>query len=182
MPFYFDDFDPADYAIDPDSYEPPPDARQPTYHYVYRPAAGRFDPGGDAYDAIAYDALVAIGATAVRVRYDGGGDEGYAHVESVRVGDVERPAAEVVAKLGADREVEARAGTVRPTLGSHYLEGLSGVPLAEALLDRLAFRIAVSLVGGGFGVGVSSIYGAAWADLETFDVTDDPDASPPDKD
>ena len=179
MPFYFDDFDPRDYAIDPDAYVPPPDAPRPTHEYVYTPAKGRLEPGADPYAALAYESLVAIGATAVRVRYDGGGDEGFAHVETVRFGDVERPAADVIAALAADREFEARALATRPALGPAYLAGLSGPGLAEALLGVLAYRAAASLMGDGFGVGITSVYGAAWADLDTLEVTDDPNAPRP---
>jgi hypothetical protein len=187
MPFVFDDFDPADYAADPDAYDPPPDAPRPTHAYVYvPPQAQAFDPGNDAYAALAFESLVAAGATHVRVRYDGGGDEGYAHVDAVRLGDAEggeRRGAAVIDLLTDDPETFARARRTRPAYGPAYLDGAAGRQLIDGLLGALAYQIASAVAGDGFGVGVSSVYGVATADLGTLAVTDHTDAAaPPGKD
>lgn len=156
--------------------------------YAYKP--NRFDPDELTGEVAAvYAKLRAIGLTRLRVRYDGGHDEGFAHADGGLMRDgIDRSIDAIVADLATPRFVDELwtaigqpAADHRGRSASAYYAKLSPAEFVRQLLDELADEMAGCLLGDGYGTGEYSIYGAFTADLATGELTDDPSARrPPD--
>jgi hypothetical protein len=150
---------------------------RPSGEFEYEASTATFDfkKLGKASRVI-YEAMRAAGATAFRVRYDGGYDEGFAHPDAVTFGggDV-RPAARVIEELTGPDLVERLKRSADPDRAA---------PPGKAVtyaFDEFAHELASKLLGAGYGTGEYELYGAFTADLTSGEITDDPEAKrPPD--
>ena len=185
--------------VDPESYDeiaeelgrdelPPGTGPRPSGAFEYESAEARVDRkklGGPA--AAALDALLALGATRFRVRYDGGYDEGFAHPDTVWVGDGDaRPAAAVARELAKPPAVALLRAAGKGLDSMHGNPGdlygrVSDAQVGEYALDELAHELASKLLGDGFGTGEYQLYGAFTADLRTGQLVDHEDAQIPDE-
>jgi hypothetical protein len=87
------------------------DEKRPSGEFEYHPSTARFSPedlGPVAREFLAV--LIAVGITAFRVQYDGGGDEGFAYPEALLVGEDVRPVSEVLREV-ATAQVQASIRT-----------------------------------------------------------------------
>ncbi|RYG70048.1 hypothetical protein EON80_08635 [bacterium] len=138
----------------------------------------------DAEAQIVLSQLEAIGVTRVEGRYDGGGDEGFAHFEKAFRGEQELPFSELAAQLTASVESIARADSEKQSESSHVIfmncyyprdmfEALTPEQRVKEALDFFSYFLASELLGGGFGTGVEGVmYGAFRANLETGEIVD----------
>jgi hypothetical protein len=181
MPFIRGDADIYDEILD----ELGPDAvggERPTEDFVYQEAEAKleFKKLGEGARLI-LEALRGAGATAFRVRYDGGFDEGFSHADAVLFGARQASADEALRKVLSDATLISalrEAMKKQPwSAGRAETEPDAGV-LRDAL-DELAHEIASTLLGDGFGTGEYQLYGALSADLKTGEITDDAKASRP---
>jgi hypothetical protein len=129
------------------------------------------------------DHVKAAGATAFRVRYDGGCDEGFAHPEAFHFGDTARTANEVLAGLVSAELVEeirnaAAQGSMWYNAVQMYTEESPSGAVTSAL-DELTMELASCLLGEGFGTGEGELYGAFTADLHSGEIVDDRNAVKP---
>ena len=171
--------------VDPADLPPDFASQHPSGEFEYRPASATFAPRQlGAVARVVLDALRAAGATALRVRYDGGGDEGFAYPDAVRFGAGElRPAALVQGQLATPALVAA----VRDAAGRASMWGNATAMYAKAsenkvagyALDELAYELSTRLLGDGYGTGEYELYGAFEADLTTGAIEDDPHAPAP---
>jgi hypothetical protein len=126
--------------------------------------------------AITIPALREIGVATAYCRYDGGNDEGFAWFDHVTLKDGRRLDAEAL----VDRLVAAGVG--RKLVAAKITIGGPARSDEEQVRDVINYWLAnewVSLLlGGGFGTGEYSMYGACTVDLETGLITDDPKAEP----
>src|SRR3954453_5322520 len=87
---------------------------RPTEDFEYESAKATFKPKklGERAKLIV-DALLAAGATAFRVRYDGGFDEGFAHADAVLFGETKRPIKQVLKQIANAELVEAQRKSLK---------------------------------------------------------------------
>jgi hypothetical protein len=162
---------------------PPGALDRPSGAFEYESAEAQRKPEKLSHLArMALDALVGLGATAFRVRYDGGHDEGFTHPDSIQFGDTSRPVERVVAELATPPFVSQLLATATEK-GGHYGNAADLYREADAqtavryVLDELAYAYASAILGDGFGTGEYELYGAFTADLRTGEIVDDPNAS-----
>ena len=112
--------------------------------------------------------------TEISVSYDGGGDEGFARLETVKTATThfDLPALIAHLKSGPLGEKPAktwiyRVGDTLPTRAQY----------AEDALDYLVNALASRLLGDGFGTGECSLEGRFVADLQQNTLTDLPPAA-----
>jgi hypothetical protein len=165
-----------------------PDATpRPGGGFQYQAATAHFAPAKLAGPAaVVHSMLIERGATRFRATYDGGHDEGFAHADTVWFG-AEPKAVEGVTDLLGTKELHARlteaAGT--DSKASHWHNAVkfyredSAADAVGRALDELAHAMAEALLGGGFGTGEYSLYGAFEVDLSSGKITDDPAAGMP---
>lgn len=121
-------------------------------------------------------ALKKAGATELRCSYDGGGDEGFAHLDAAQIG-------------GQTENIDALStrfadGSLGPPseasfYPAEYLKQLSPQELAKNALDFLAYTLATKILWDGFGTGVEGeMYGAFRVDMNTGEIVDEPDGVP----
>ncbi len=123
----------------------------------------------DAAAAALTRRLTELGAVKAYIRFDGGNDEGFGWFDSCLFAD------------GSSRDADRIAEGLKPggaieELAAIY-PGAVSVDLRETL-DDLASDWAARLLGEGFGTGEYVMYGAAWVDLQTGLIEDDPDPAP----
>jgi hypothetical protein len=159
---------------------------RPSGGFEYEPARAAFDPAElNPVARATLDSIRAAGGAALRVRYDGGYDEGFAHPDAVHFADGRTAGAASVR-----RELAAWPGyvaAVRAAAGKDSTWGNAAEMYAKAsdadaagyALDELAGELATRLLGDGFGTGEYQLYGAFTADLATCQIEDDPHAPPP---
>lgn len=161
-----------------------PSGERPSGAFEYESAEARFDGAKLGPVArVVCDALLAAGANAFRVRYDGGYDEGFTHPDSVQFGPDLRSIERVAGDL-ANAELVTR---IRAAAGKNSMWGNAGEMYAKAqlaqaftyALDELAYELAAKLLGDGFGTGEYQLYGAFTADLKTGEIADFEDAAKP---
>lgn len=185
-----EDFDPFLAAPEAFQYVPAPEfgPTDPVHVAVRGSSVGKIQNAPDAYErhvgervqhnedwtrkaeseaARFAEALVALGAQRAYLRYDGGGDEGFAWFDHCVMADGSMCDADELAK-------HLEAAAVVPTV--QIWGGAS--PTRSALDDILASTWATTLLGEGYGTGEYVMYGAFWVDLETGLVTDDPNPAP----
>jgi hypothetical protein len=162
-------------------------AGEPTGEFEYESAEAQFKAAKlSPVGRVLLDSLRAAGATAFKVRYDGGYDEGFSHPEALRFGeDGEYPIADAIPKLVAPALVAA----LRTAAGEKSMWGnaqemyrkASDHEVLKYALDELAQDLASRLLGDGYGTGEYSLYGAFTADLASGQITDHEDVErPPD--
>ena len=143
-----------------------------------------FDQTGDACRRVR-DWLIAGGFGTVTCTYDGGHDEGFAHVESA-TGTVGRCDADELAgrlKPGdglvtrSPWGMERATPQIRAEHEADWAEKNARRRLDE-VLEVLAEELAVKLLGKGFGTGAYEMRGRFRADLLTGEITD-LEADPP---
>src|SRR5258706_14890365 len=77
---------------------------RPTDDFIYEAAKAKFDPKKFAKrPQMILSALLAAGATAFRVSYDGGLDEGFSHPQAVLLGSKERTTKQTLAAVGCPK-------------------------------------------------------------------------------
>jgi hypothetical protein len=180
MPFIRGDADAYDEMFD----ELGPDAvggERPTDEFVYEGAEAKLEPKklGDGA-RLMHDALRDAGATAFRVRYDGGFDEGFSHADAVLFGARQASVDEALGKVSDAKLVLAlRESMKKQPWSADRAESASDAEVLRDALDELAHEIASLLLGDGFGTGEYQLYGALTADLKTGKITDDEKAARP---
>jgi hypothetical protein len=189
MPFIRIDLDAYDEVLeelDPEELPPGIKESRPSGKFEYERASGSFETAALGPVArLMVGTLVVAGGTELRVRYDGGYDEGFAHPDAVLVGTEWRPAAELLAEL-ATPELITR---IREAASRDSMWGNASVLYAEAepaqaatyALDELVTELATRLLGQGFGTGEYELYGAFTANLLTGQLVDDPHAEKPEQ-
>ena len=126
---------------------------------------------------IVFEALRAAGATAFRVRYDGGYDEGFSHPDAIFFGDEDQSPRDVMAKLCTPEFVamlrgSAASDSIWGNAKELYANG-SAADVGCYALDELAEAFSSRLLGDGFGNRrISGFMGAFTADLTTGEIVD----------
>ena len=134
----------------------------------------RFAPGKlDAADAgPALGWLRELGATAVRAKYDGGCDEGFAYLASAETADGTLSIDDLIARWSAGGKVTELPPPAHPA----HTEEDRFRWVADEFADALARRF----LGEGYGTGEYEMFGEFVADLRTGTFTDLRDAEPRD--
>ena len=134
--------------------------------HTYEALQGQFSPEKlEGTARLVFDVLRGLEATAIQGRYDGGGDEGFAHFEEAIV-----HAKRIGLKELAHQLADGPLGDVPDDSWispASYLEALSRSERAKEALDWFAFALATCLLGQGYGTGEYSMYGLFHADLTT---------------
>ena len=140
----------------------------------------RFAPGElDAADAgPAHGWLRELGATAVRVQYDGGCDEGFAYLASAETAEGELSIDDLIARWSDGGEANELPAPTRFVLLQS--ETTSGVDRLRWAADEFADALAQRFLGQGYGTGEYEMFGEFVADLRTGTFTDLRDAAPRD--
>ena len=183
MPYVKVDADIYDEVVSELDVEELPGGR-PSGAFEYESAEAAFarDDLGATARAV-YDALVVAGATAFRVKYDGGYDEGFSHPAAVRIADQDHPIDAVCRQLAnpklVKRLIEAAAkNSMWGGAGEMYAKA-SEHQAVEYAVDELAHELASRLLGDGYGTGEYQLYGEFTADLKTGRITDLKDVERP---
>lgn len=120
---------------------------------------GRGKPSESYLDAELLAALRAAGVAEMRVRYDGGDDEGFAWFKSAT-----SDAGEILDAEGLIGRMDLAPDPQHPNLG------------AEHRLDGFAGELGAIMLGRGFGTGPFYMFGEFTANLTTRELRDDPEA------
>lgn len=193
MPFVYDE---TEIKWPDDGSEPPP-PRPDQFVYLAPPEFGgarepvRFSivPPGAATDAgdrwkklaqqnlaIMVSALREIGGWRAYCRYDGGHDEGFAWLDSIELRDGARIDTDEVVQQLCDIQVLDR---LRAADLFNSSEGVSDQEqLSNHILHWLCNDWAGMLLGGSYGTGEYSMFGAFTVDLAACTIADDPHADP----
>ena len=124
---------------------------------------------------IVRDALVAKGFTSVRVRYDGGSDEGFSYFEFASVKGVRFTLDELTElfkiELGSESLAMPGANENWPERYRIQMEqqwrDLTPAQRVERWFDEFTLELANSILGEGYGTGEMSMRGQFRADLES---------------
>lgn len=144
--------------------------------FQYEEAGANFDPADlPPAERFTLKALLTMGATDLRVKYDGGHDEGFSHPQFVMFGDSLWTAEDVSTELAKSPLVGQLREAPRER-GQSYYKDQTNEQVARSALDALADVIASVLLGEGFGTGEYELYGAFTANLSTGEIADDPHA------
>jgi hypothetical protein len=130
--------------------------------------------------AIAVPELRKAGVLRLYCRYDGGNDEGFSWLDRAEMADGVRLDADALSQRLYDAGLLGRiysAGIMRPSaeISRRFPDREL---LREFLDDWLVNEWAIMLLGGGFGTGEYSMYGAFTVDLEACTIRDDRNADP----
>jgi hypothetical protein len=174
-----DSYDEMMSEIDPEDL-PPEALRRPSGDYEYEAAEAQFKRQKlDEVARVTVDALVQLGASEFRVRYDGGYDEGFSHSEFFVIKNQQRPALAVADELAGTSSIAAIRAAI--TQSAYRPSGeMSDSQMARFAIDQLAHELATLLLGRGYGTGEYSLYGAFTANLRTGQLVDDKQAAKPD--
>lgn len=138
--------------------------------WTYEAASCALNPDKlSATSRLALRELRTLGATQIAVRYDGGGDEGFAHFENAKTPTGELNIAELAARFAPGPVGDVPEGG--PIFGWRD-QNAGRVEQAHDALSWLVSELAFQLLGEGFGTGEFSIEGRFVADLETNTLTD----------
>jgi hypothetical protein len=154
---------------------------RPTDDFEYQSAKAKLKPKdlGSRAKLIA-DALRAAGASAFRVRYDGGFDEGFSHPDAILFGQRARTTKAVLKEISSPTLVAAlREASKKEKWAADWLKTASDQEVVRSAIDELAHEIASVLLGEGFGTGEYQLYGALTADLKTGEIKDNEKARRP---
>jgi hypothetical protein len=154
---------------------------RPTDDFVYESAKAKFVPKKFAKrPQMMLSALLAAGATAFRVSYDGGFDEGFSHPQAVVFGAKERTIKQTLDEVGsAELAGELRESMKKDKWSADRAKTEPDRAIVTDALNDLAHEIASVLLGDGYGTGEYQLYGAFTADLKTGAITDDATAKRP---
>ena len=188
MPFIRGDaaaYDEIFESLAPDDLPPGFAEKRPSGEFEYEAASEKFaaESLGPVAQTVLH-ALLGVGVTRFRVRYDGGYDEGFAHPDAFLFGEQRKAIPGVLVELasaGLIADIRRVAG--QESMWGNAQELYAGASQEEALnyaLDELAQELAWKLLGNGFGTGEYELYGAFTADLKTGELVDDPSAEKPD--
>jgi hypothetical protein len=184
MPFYhFDDFDPSEFGIE----DTEPQKSQSGEGFKYEgPAEAQFDFRElKGLAALMFQMLTEQAVTKIRVTYDGGYDEGFAHFDGAWIGDEAQATDSMLlrlAEVGAKpRILEAikKPGSTNWYNAEQLFSAAAPERAVHFAMDDLAHPLAEKLVGRGYGTGEYQLYGAFTADLRTGRLLDDPAAKMP---
>lgn len=182
MPFYhfYNESD-----VDDESDLADPEMR-PTGAFEYEETSARFSPKDlKGVAATAFELFRVAGVSAMRVLYDGGNDEGFAHPDDVWINGQRLSLHDVTHALVVDSNVEAIRSAVELPGGSFWGNGsayyrqLTPEQAVAAAIEELANEIAIQLLGRGYGNGEYELYGAVTVDFATGQMMDDPNAERP---
>lgn len=175
--FYGESGDSGDGATD----QPSPDSA-----FRYEPLSSHFKAEDvDGVAAVALGLIRAAGVGRMRVRYDGGNDEGFAHADDMWINGERKSLGEVLNLVTTPANVEAiRVAAGGPDTSQWYKADnfhrrAEPRRFISNVLDELADLIVTELLGSGYGTGEYEMYGALIIDLETGEINDDPDAERP---
>lgn len=126
--------------------------------------------------ALVLGGLKRAGVSKVRIRYDGGYDEGFAHFEFALIAGRKSDRMATVKLLDG---LSAQIKSASADSGISYMVSQEPARANEYALDEFAHALASQLLGDGYGTGEYELYGAFTADLETGELADDPDATKP---
>lgn len=140
--------------------------------YKYELASGQFGPQDLELDSRdVFDVLAELGVTDVYCRYNGGGDEGFAHLSGVKIEDRIVEFDDLKHQLA-----EGSLGTKMSERLNRYYSYI-GAPSKEQrvefYLDTFADSLAIRLLGRGYGTGEYSMKGSFKANLQTGKITDE---------
>jgi len=130
--------------------------------------------------ALTVSELRKAGVQRLYCRYDGGNDEGFSWLDRAEMTDGARLDAGAISGRLTDAGLLDRicaAGIMRPSadMSAHFSDREL---LRQFLDDWLVDEWAIMLLGGSYGTGEYSIYGAFSVDLEACTITDDRNADP----
>lgn len=157
--------------------------KRPSGAFEYESAEATLKPAklGPVAKAVR-DALVKIGATKLKVRYDGGYDEGFSHPDQLIFGDTRRDAKSFGKEFGTAELVAAVRDASKKGSPRHVTDFYSksdDKAVATNALEQLADEYASTLLGDGFGTGEYQLYGAFTADLVSGEIVDHKDVEKP---
>ena len=158
----------------------------PSGSFEYESTTAQFDSGAlRGVAAVMLRLLLEKGVTEMRVRYDGGNDEGFAHADDTWINGERYSASEIAASIAIPANVPAIQSSADEPGGSywgnasaHYRQMEPRRVISDAL-DELAHEVATQLLGQGYGTGEYELYGAATVVFETGQILDDPAAQQP---
>jgi hypothetical protein len=161
-------------------------APSPSGSFEYESVSGEFDASAlHGVSAATLQLLLAKGVTEMRVRYDGGSDEGFAHADDMWINGERYSVTEIAASLAVPANARVIQAAADVPQGSYWHNGSSlyrNKELRQVIayaLDELAHEVATQLLGQGFGTGEYELYGAATVVFETGQILDDPAAQQP---
>ena len=138
-----------------------------------------FDPAAFAEKAgPVLDWLREMGATAVRVRYDGGSDEGFAWFGSAVTPAGVVPKDELLTRWLAEGRAAALPPRTRRDWETREDMPLTDAELLEDALEDVAGSLDWRFLGEGWGNGPGELFGEVEYDLRTGEFTDLPAADP----
>jgi hypothetical protein len=158
---------------------------RPSGDWKYQPAKGVFKADKCLPVArIMFDLLKAQQAVALKVRYDGGYDEGFSYPEAVLYGD-RMEAVEAFSNRLASSEISklVREATKQRSMWGNAAEFYGKATDDKVImyaLDELANDMATELLGQSYGTGEYQLYGEFTTDLNSGEITDFPGAQKPD--
>jgi len=184
MPFYhFYDFDPSDFGVE--DMEPQKSSSGERFKYD-GPTNAEFDFRQlEGLAALMFQMLTEQAVTKLRITYDGGNDEGFAHFDGAWIGETELSAEIMMLRLaegGAKPRILEAIKKPGSTTWYNAEQMFSAATPQRAVgyaMDDLAHALAEKLVGEGYGTGEYQLYGAFTADVRTGHLLDDPSASRP---
>jgi hypothetical protein len=155
--------------------------------FEYDTVSAKFNAGAlQGVPAAALEMVLAAGVTEMRVRYDGGNDEGFAHADDMWINGDRKFLDDIIDAIATPMNVDAIriAAEAEPNSSvwgdgaRHYRNREPRNVIADAL-DDLAHEIASQLLGQGYGTGEYELYGAVTMIFETGEMIDDPAAERP---
>lgn len=184
MPFYhFDDFDPSDFGIE--DMEPQKSLSGEGFQYE-GPTEAEFNFDElEGLAALMFEMLVKQAVTKLRITYDGGNDEGFAHFDGAWIGETELSAEIMMSRLAEDGAKPRILEAIKKPGSTNWYDAeamFSAATPEKAVgyaMDDLAHKLAEELVGEGYGTGEYQLYGAFTADVRTGRLLDDPAATMP---
>ena len=138
----------------------------------YVPASATFDAGDlDGHARVAYDELLALGASVAVGSYDGGGDEIFTRLDRITVGEVDWDREKARVELAGGPVGDNPASYDRYWVHNHdYFERMDRAERAGYGLDALAGELRARL--GVSGTGEFSVQGTFRANLRDGTVVD----------
>jgi len=158
----------------------------PTGGFEYEDGSAQFKADKlDGVPALTLKLLLSIGVAEMRVCYDGGSDEGFAHADDMWIDGNRKFLDDIIDALNTPASVDAiQAAATAPKASywhnapEHYRKDEPRQAISDAL-DELAHEVASQLLGSGYGTGEYELYGAVIVVFETGEMMDDPQAQRP---
>jgi hypothetical protein len=137
----------------------------------YEPANGQFSPDDLEPDSRqVFEILRGLGVQSVYCSYNGGYDEGFAHLDAVELGDRRLELNELKYQLATG----VLGSKTSDDLQNYYFNREpSPDQRVEFYLESFASELAISLLGSNYGTGEFSIRGSFRANLLTREIMDE---------